>query len=325
MKYKKYTYILLLILTLTIGINKTYAAGPDSDDFCYYLSPSDAQTDLRVIVKLKYGANAVSTNDMRVGSSMITIIKYKDIMKDSKTPMLNWSGHFTKGSGMFDILGLHNNGSSNSTTNGTSFEMYYPSLNPSVQDKDSLANETNPECPKYIVIELNTTGFDEYFGWGTESEMLASEAVKSSGGNAEYAYASNFRNGKQITRDVFFGALEIDGLIGRDESVAEYTCEALSEDLFGTKAAPTKLRYYVEMGMQYIRIIVPILIIALGMLDLGKAVIAGKEDEMKKAQVAFIKRLIAGVIVFFIPALVDIIMYLANIVWDGNYTSCNLL
>ena len=34
MKYKKYTYILVLLLTLVIGINKTYAAG----DVCYYIT-----------------------------------------------------------------------------------------------------------------------------------------------------------------------------------------------------------------------------------------------------------------------------------------------
>ena len=37
---------------------------------------------------------------------------------------------------------------------------------------------------------------------------------------------------------------------------------------------------------------IPILLILFGMLDLGKAVMAGKEDEMKKAQGTLIKRFI---------------------------------
>ena len=72
----------------------------------------------------------------------------------------------------------------------------------------------------------------------------------------------------------FFGNLKDVGIIGRDENVEEYICETLTEDLFGTKNNPTKLRYYIELGLQYIRVIVPILIIVLGMLDFSKAVFA---------------------------------------------------
>ncbi len=73
-----------------------------------------------------------------------------------------------------------------------------------------------------------------------------------------------------------------------------------------------------------IQIGIPIILIVLGMLDLGKAVMASKEDEMRKAQKTFIKRIIIGVAFFFIPALVNIIMWLANIVWNGMYPTCGL-
>ena len=76
--------------------------------------------------------------------------------------------------------------------------------------------------------------------------------------------------------------------------------------------------------LKYPRIIVPILVIGLGLIDLGKAVMASKEDERKKAQKTFIKRVIIGVAFFFIPALVNIIMWLANIVWNGMYPTCGL-
>ena len=44
------------------------------------------------------------------------------------------------------------------------------------------------------------------------------------------------------------------------------------------------------------------------MLDLGKAVVAAKEDEIKKGQQTFIKRAIAAVIVFFVIQIVQIIV-----------------
>ena len=52
---------------------------------------------------------------------------------------------------------------------------------------------------------------------------------------------------------------------------------------------------------------VPILLIILGMIDLGKAVIASKEDEVKKATKAFGKRFIYAVAVFLVVWLVGFV------------------
>ena len=60
---------------------------------------------------------------------------------------------------------------------------------------------------------------------------------------------------------------------------------------------------------------VPILLIVFGMLDLGKAVMAGKEDEMKKAQGTLIRRVIYAVAVFLVVTLVTFVM---GIVSDAN-------
>ena len=60
---------------------------------------------------------------------------------------------------------------------------------------------------------------------------------------------------------------------------------------------------------------VPILLIIFGMIDLGKAVMAGKEDEMKKAQGTLIKRFIYAVAVFLVVTLVSFVM---GIVADAN-------
>ena len=52
---------------------------------------------------------------------------------------------------------------------------------------------------------------------------------------------------------------------------------------------------------------VPILLIVLGMVDLGKAVIASKEDEVKKATKAFGKRFLYAVGVFAVVWLVTFV------------------
>lgn len=53
---------------------------------------------------------------------------------------------------------------------------------------------------------------------------------------------------------------------------------------------------------------VPILLIVLGMVDLGKAVVASKEDEVKKATKAFGKRFLYAVAVFLVVWLVTVVL-----------------
>ena len=53
---------------------------------------------------------------------------------------------------------------------------------------------------------------------------------------------------------------------------------------------------------------VPILLIIFGTIDLAKAVVAGKEDEMKKAQNTFIRRLVYAIAVFLVVTLVSFVI-----------------
>lgn len=61
-----------------------------------------------------------------------------------------------------------------------------------------------------------------------------------------------------------------------------------------------------------IQIGIPIILIILGMLDLGKAVIASKEDEIKSAQKLLIKRAIYAVAIFFIVLIVTAVFNLVG-------------
>lgn len=73
-----------------------------------------------------------------------------------------------------------------------------------------------------------------------------------------------------------------------------------------------------------IKIAVPILLIFFGMLDLGKAVMAQKEDEIKKGQQVFIKRLIAAAIVFFVVFIVQIVVGLLAPSKNANDANANI-
>ena len=68
--------------------------------------------------------------------------------------------------------------------------------------------------------------------------------------------------------------------------------------------------------MKWIRIIVPILLIVFGILDFSKAVFSSKEENIKKSRETFFKRILAAILVFLAPIFVELILSLANQVWD---------
>lgn len=68
-----------------------------------------------------------------------------------------------------------------------------------------------------------------------------------------------------------------------------------------------------------IKVVVPIILIIVGMLDMGKAVTLKDEGEIKKAQNSLIKKLIAAVIVFLVPTLVGLIM---GVIGSNDWKNC---
>jgi len=60
--------------------------------------------------------------------------------------------------------------------------------------------------------------------------------------------------------------------------------------------------------LRWIKYILPVIVIVFGILDFMKAMGADKDDEMKKAQGKFVKRLIAAALVFIIPLIIQFIL-----------------
>ena len=83
---------------------------------------------------------------------------------------------------------------------------------------------------------------------------------------------------------------------------------------------PKKMVKLTKFIYIFLQVLVPIAIIILGSLDLLKAVAAQKEDEIKKGQQVFIKRLIGAAIVFFVFVIVKFII---SIVSDNSTSIIN--
>ena len=80
-----------------------------------------------------------------------------------------------------------------------------------------------------------------------------------------------------------------------------------------------------SLVVDLIKIGVPVLLIIFGMLDLGKAVMASKEDEIKSAQKLLIKRAIYAVAIFFVVFIVQVVFRLIDNSGDlgqSNWITC---
>lgn len=78
------------------------------------------------------------------------------------------------------------------------------------------------------------------------------------------------------------------------------------------ESIPAEITNLIATIVTLIKIAVPVILVILGMLDLGKSVLSQKEDEIKKGQQIFIKRLIAAGLVFFVVAIAQFVVGIAN-------------
>lgn len=75
---------------------------------------------------------------------------------------------------------------------------------------------------------------------------------------------------------------------------------------------PQQIANLIAIAYNLIKIGVPIILIINGMLDLGKAVLAQKDEDVKKGQKTFLSRLIAAAIVFLVFVIVQLVVGIVN-------------
>lgn len=68
-----------------------------------------------------------------------------------------------------------------------------------------------------------------------------------------------------------------------------------------------------------IKVVVPIILIVVGMMDLAKAVTEKSDEKIKAAQTGLIKKAIAGVMVFLVVTIVTLLM---TLIGDDSYKKC---
>ncbi len=79
-----------------------------------------------------------------------------------------------------------------------------------------------------------------------------------------------------------------------------------------TNGVPHQIIKIIHMVYNAIRIAVPIILILVGMFDMGRAITLQKEDEIKKAQQLLARKAVAAALVFIIVSAVGLIFSVVN-------------
>lgn len=86
---------------------------------------------------------------------------------------------------------------------------------------------------------------------------------------------------------------------------------------------PIQVPKLISYCVNILKIATPIILIVVGMITLLKALVASKEDELKKAQASLIKKIIASVMVFFVVSIVQfVILKVANKSETASISDC---
>ena len=83
--------------------------------------------------------------------------------------------------------------------------------------------------------------------------------------------------------------------------------------IYGCQVIPDEIRDWIRDALNLVKYIALAIVIVLGVLDFLKAAGTGEAETMKKSGTDFLKRIIAVIILFLVPLIVDLILNLIEI------------
>lgn len=178
-----------------------------------------------------------------------------------------------------------------------------------VSSLNKLPNKTNPAMLNELIVSLLSRALNKHTNSDISVETLQSTAKEYA---KMFAVAIKYINKSEALTE------EANAIVKETEEKYSEMSKELGleviidcEDLIG-EALRTKIGSYLNI----IKIAVPIILIGFGIVDFTKAVFAGDEDKMKKAQKDFLLRIGIAIIFFLTPTIVDFLLGIANKVWN---------
>ena len=109
--------------------------------------------------------------------------------------------------------------------------------------------------------------------------------------------------------------LDEDPLAGFFENLFGTKVTFTCKDIVGDEGSEDSIFDLLVTVINVVKIVVPIILIALGILDFLQALLAQDDGGLKKAQGKFIKRLIVGAIIFLAPSIIRLLLTVAHTIW----------
>lgn len=144
-----------------------------------------------------------------------------------------------------------------------------------------------------------------------------------------------FESEKDCPLKIYLNVIDNRYLVAFDEAVFHYENDIKTYDLISRSKKnskkvscgniddiPRKIPELTSMAINIIHIAVPVILVIMGSLDLFKGITAQKEDEIKKGQQVFIKRLILAAIIFFVVVIAKLLISVVANSSSDNISSC---
>ena len=159
------------------------------------------------------------------------------------------------------------------------------------------ANTYNEECSKFSMfgaMHINENVEIEYY------DKYKSELLK-----AEPTY--DFSEGEKVLVEYKTMKCAAEPDNSSDTNIIDGT------EVTGCEVIPPVIRKWINNILNFVKYVALALVIILGVLDFIKAAASGEPDQMKKSGQAFLKRVIAVVILFLLPYIIDLILNLVDL------------
>ena len=171
----------------------------------------------------------------------------------------------------------------------------------------------NSDCPDRMFYVQTPRGPDMiYFSDHANADAMLARIQESSSTSTITAFPSSTRVETADAPSGGGGTIEIatvnpDVMNPIPENTTVYSCGGEF-----IKGLPSNSLRFVRIVYAIFQIIVPVILVIMGMIDFAKAVMGQKEDEIKKGQSAFIKRLITAAIIFLVLSFVRLVVGFAG-------------
>ena len=183
-----------------------------------------------------------------------------------------------------------------------------------IQRSNFLNSNDEVDCNEVskIRIDLGVTSKQEFQIFNIDENISGSVA---SNANASYTTKGTYTFSLVNSNS---GEGQANSNDGNDTTNAEFNadtfCEGKVQGVFTT----------IGWVFFILKILIPIILIVFGSIDFGKAMLSNKDDEIKKSAKTLVLRAIAGVIIFFIPTLLNFVVELigGDDLYNGTFATC---